>query len=242
LDPDVRQPVAREAMDSPDPTSSTLSLDIERRVFVASCAGLVGALTGCRHLLQDTRLAELAINDPHPHEYRPALRALMGVILPFDHPRFPPVSLDEVEARFWEMFPLEDQEQYFSMQRALLVFDAVGLFPIMQPPIETGERRLLDARSGLSADQAVDHLVELRRRDALAFEERFGRSISSGARFVQFPAAPREAYVDLWQRSAFVTRRRFYRAAKSLIAMSAFSMDQFWGAIAYRGPVLPARE
>ena len=58
------------------------------------------------------------------------------------------------------------------------------------------------------------------------------------ATFAEMSAGHREAYVALWARSAFVTKRRFYRTSKALICMTAYSMDAFWDAIGYDGPLV----
>ena len=45
-------------------------------------------------------------------------------------------------------------------------------------------------------------------------------------------------YVDLWRRSGFLVKQQFYASARSLVMISAYSMEEMWAAIGYDGPVL----
>ena len=136
-----------------DPTT------VHRRAFLASCGVLAAALSGCSYVFPRTRLGRLAVNDPHPEVYRPVLRALLSTILPFDHPDFPSVSLDEIEERLLRLFPVERQDDYAAMQRALVFFDAVDLFPQMHVPLVADERNFF----GASRAEVESYVAEDRR-------------------------------------------------------------------------------
>ena len=126
----------------------------DRRTFLAACLALVGALSGCRSALSRTRFARLALNDPHPDDYQPVLDALIRTILPFDHPRFPRVSLDAIRTHLLALFPLEDDRKYLVFQNGLMIFDEVDLFPLLQAPLVSEERRLAGANDGAMAAKA----------------------------------------------------------------------------------------
>ncbi len=112
-----------------------------RRNFVASCGALVLALSGCQSLLSRTRLAHLALADPHPDDYEPVLGALIATILPFDHPRFPRVSAAELQERLpIAACAAQDRRLYLAWRRAF-PSDATS-FTALQPPARTAYFRL----------------------------------------------------------------------------------------------------
>ena len=216
----------RTSSDVPDATAS------DRRAFVSSCAALVAALSGCSYVFPRTRLGHLALNDPHPDDYRPVLRALLTTLLPFDHPHFPSVTLDQIERRFLRLFPVEREDHYVAMQRALIFFDAVDLFPQRQAPFVADERDFFGA-SSVEVEGGVAQ--DSRRYDD--FVSQHGIS-NSGQSFTALTPPQRSSYVELWSHSAFGSRRRFYRSLKSLIMITCYSLPAFWRAIEYAGPLL----
>jgi hypothetical protein len=45
----------------------------------------------------------------------------------------------------------------------------------------------------------------------------------------------------MWMRSSFIVRRQFARSAKSMVTITAYSMDALWQSIGYRGPLIEER-
>ena len=205
---------------------------VHRRGFLASCGVLAAALSGCSTVFPRTRLGRLAVNDPHPDEYRPVLRALLTTILPFDHPDFPAVRLEDLETRLLDLFPTERTDDYASMQRALIFFESVDLFPRMHVPLVADERDDFGA-SNVEVENRV--IADQQAYGGFAREHGIG---DSERRFTILPPPQRSAYLRLWSHSAFGSKRRFYRSIKSLIMITAFSLPAFWQAIGYTGPVL----
>ncbi len=189
----------------------------DRRDFVASCGALVLALSGCQSLLSRTRLAHLALADPHPDDYEPVLGALIATILPFDHPRFPRVSAAEVQERLLALFPLGD-EQYLVLQKGLMVFDRLDLFPVLQTPMVADAATAAQDRGGY-----------------LGWRRAFPSDATS---FTALQPPARTAYFRLWGQSGFNSKALFYTSAKRLVMITAYSMRDFWRAIGYAGPLL----
>ena len=209
-----------------DPTT------VHRRAFLASCGVLAAALSGCSYVFPRTRLGRLAVNDPHPEVYRPVLRALLSTMLPFDHPDFPSVSLDEIEERLLRLFPVERQDDYAAMQRALVFFDAVDLLPQMHVPLVADERNFF----GASRAEVESYVAEDRRGyDSFVNPHGISDSVQS---FISLTLQQRSGYLELWAHSAFGSKRRFYRSIKSLIMITCYSLPAFWQAIQYAVPVL----
>jgi len=200
-----------------------------RRDFVASCGALVLALSGCQALLSRTRLASLALADPHPDDYEPVLGALIATILPFDHPRFPPISAAEVQERLLALFPLGD-ERYLVLQKGLMVFDDTGLFPVLEPPMVAEARALQGAN-----DAAIAACAAQDRRRYVEWRRAFPSGATS---FIALQPPARTGYFRLWGQSGFNSKALFYSSAKRLVMIAAYSMRDFWRAIGYAGPLL----
>jgi len=200
-----------------------------RREFLASCGALVLALSGCQSVLSRTRLASLELDDPHPDDYEPVLRALIETVLPFDHPRFPQISAATIQERFLALFPLEAEQRYLVLQKGLMVFDQLDLFPLLQATI-VADGRALEATDALIAQaEAQDqHLYDEFRRE---------RPSDSGA-FTALSLPARSAYLRLWGQSAFNAKQLFYHSVKRLIMLTAYSSRDFWHVIGYAGPLL----
>ncbi len=201
-----------------------------RRDFVASCGALVLALSGCQSMLSRTRLAKLELDVPHPDDYEPVLRALIETILPFDHPRFPRISAAEVQGRLLALFPFEEERRYLVLQKALMVFDRVDLFPLLQTPMVAEERTLLHATDATIAERVT--------QDQRLYDE-FRRTLASGAgSFTALQPQARVAYLRLWGQSGFNGKQLFYHSAKRLVMVTAYSLSDFWRVIGYAGPLL----
>ena len=214
------------------------AVEIHRRAFLSSCGALVLALAGCQSVLSRIRLASLELNNPHPDDYEPVLRALIETILPFDHPRFPRISSAEVQARFLALFPLEEEGKYLVLRKGLMVFDQIDLFPVLQTPMVSDERELLDpggSRRG-ATDGAIAERVAQDRR--LYAEFRRTSFSSAAGPFTALQPLQRAAYLRLWGQSGFNSKQLFYHAAKRLVMVAAYSLEDFWQAIGYAGPLL----
>lgn len=209
---------------NPEFQSSAGSLDQSRREFLTACATL--GLAGCG-VAANSRLARRALVTPEPEQWQPILRALTETIVAFDHPRFPrSVRVEQVESALFSHFPLQDGDGFAALRTGLWVFDDTALFPERLEPFLENERKLG------AAPREIDRAVA---RDAEAF-----RRASVSGSFSELALNSRRRYLNLWAKSALTPRRRFYRAGKILIMLSAYSLPEMWAAIGYEGPLLPA--
>jgi hypothetical protein len=212
-----------------------LSLELSRRNFLQAIGVLgLGALS-CTPLLKRARLAHAIINQPHPEDYLPVLRSVMGAVLPFEDPAFPGVSREQVEAVLHQHFPLT-APSLRSFQWALLVFNEMDLFTQdLGPVIEEEQNRLrtfdeLDERAsrgvieGFSAGEATLYAG-------------FVKAHGSPGRFMDAPLPVQRAYLALWGQSNFTIKRQFYGGAKSIILAAAYSLPALWESIGYDGPL-----
>ena len=72
--------------------------------------------------------------------------------------------------------------------------------------------------------------------DAFAHSRGDGLPNFSALRLVQ-----QREYFDLWRQSGFLVKQQFYASARSLVMISAYSMEEVWTAIGYDGPLLPLK-
>jgi hypothetical protein len=56
--------------------------------------------------------------------------------------------------------------------------------------------------------------------------------------FTALPPLQRTGYLRLWGQSGFNGKQLFYHAAKRLVLVTAYSLESFWPAIGYAGPLL----
>jgi hypothetical protein len=204
---------------------------LERRAFLHAASLLVLSLAGCSRVLSHARFARLALNNPHPDEYRPILGSLIRTILPFEDTRFPELRPEALEQRVLALFPLDHDERYLALRRALLIFDELDLFPQLEPPVVLAERA---AHAG--ADTPIDQLAHTDARAYAAFLTASG--LSGHGSFTALAPAQRLGYLRLWGQSAFLAKRRFYQSAKGLVMIAAYSTPELWAAIGYAGPLL----
>lgn len=215
--------------------------DLARRGFLKACAALASAplLAGCGGLAANGRFTGILLKDPGPAEYRPVLAALIRAVLPFEHPRFPRIPPEWVLGRLQEMFPLEQEARFQAVQRSLLLFEAVSLFPHAFGPLRSEERARLareDGRDGEALDRALAEAEASDRKLHAAFAARHGDAQA----FTALDAAAGREYLWLWSQSAFTLKRQFYRTAKALVLITASTHPGLWAAIGYAGP-LPGR-
>jgi hypothetical protein len=199
-------------------------------------------LTGCARLLDNTHLSYLAIDEPPPQVYLPVLKGLIRTVLPFDHPRFPAVSPEAIDRRLIELFPFtQDDEDSLALRKALMIFDAVDLFTAAPAPVVAQEADALgiEDRHSSTWSEAVG---TKRAADKRIYDEFSGTQAKLPEHFVDLTPDARVKYYTLWSQSAFSVKRRFYRASKTLILVTAWSMDEMWSAIGYAGPLVTGHD
>jgi hypothetical protein len=201
-------------------------------VFLGGCASLAAAVAGCAHLGDRMRTAYVFAHDPTPVAYRPIFGGLIRAFLVFEHPGFP-LDQDDVEHRMLDLFHFEDDARFHQMQQMLLLFDDLDLFGYPQVLFDA-ERlaRDMDAR-GLDATAELERARQADEQTGRAFTARVAHR-----RFVDLAVEQQREYVLAWAHSAFVVKRQFHAAAKAVIMISAYSLDDMWKAIGYAGPVL----
>jgi hypothetical protein len=205
---------------------------IARREFVLAGGALF--LEAC-DTLAGARATHELIQRPHPDVWQPVLRSLITTVLPFEHPAFPRVSEEALFDELNRLFPIASDPGFEALPKALMLFDDCPLFETPPAPFVDDERRDL-AQSRVpeaEIDAALEHAERHDREAWRAHSQRFG-----GARFTTQSLEARRAYFSLWSQSELVTRRRFYRGAKSLVAITAYSTRPFWDAVGYEGPIL----
>jgi hypothetical protein len=206
-------------------------VEASRREFLACCASLALASTGCATLGPRIRSGYVFANDPPPHAYAPVFHGLMTAFLPFEQPEFP-VEATDVEARMLDLFRFEEDARYVHLQRMLLFFDDLALFAFPLALVEA-ERVARDLPGeGPAADAALAAARNTDRRLA----EDFVASVAPADRFTALGLDARRTYLGLWSRSGFLVKRRFYSAAKAITMISAYSLDRLWPSIGYDGP------
>ena len=216
---------------------STEALAISRRGFLASAATLALCLAGCRSWTPITRVAYALVTDPPPRTYRPVLMGVIRAVLPFEHPQFPALSPADVVKRLMRLFPVDRESRFLTLQRGLAMFDQVDLFPHAFAPIIAAEDRDPDDGAASAGDWVA--------RGARADERRYATFVREWRPerlvFSELPLPAQRAYLAMWMRSSFIVRRQFARSAKSMVTITAYSMDSLWQAIGYRGPLLEER-
>ena len=114
------------------------------------------------------------------------------------------------------LFPLED-ERYLILQKGLMVFDRIDLFPLLQTPMAAEERTLRDATDAAIAERAAQD-----RRLYLAWRRSFPSDADS---FSALQPQARTGYFRLWGQSDFNSKALFYHSAKRLVMVTAYSMS-----------------
>lgn len=201
---------------------------LDRRLFIGLSAA---ALAGCaRTLARQASIAEQLLVDPDWSAYEPVLRDLVRVILPLDDPAFPKLAPAAIETRLVSMFPIETEPRFLGLQRALLLFDHVELFPIASAPLVSAEE---EARGGESADTSAELAA-----DGPAYEAFARAHAVDGKRFVELPPDAQRAYFDLWGHSAWIVKRSFHASMRALVLMTVYSDEAMWRVIGYEGPLV----
>jgi hypothetical protein len=215
-------------MEIRDPAPSGVS----RRLFAGTLPLLFVGLANCSGAFVDrTRFAEAFIVDPDWNAYRPILRGLIRVILPLDQADFPKVPIERIEQRLISMFPLEKEQKFLGLQRTLVLFDQIDLFPIVSGPLLFEEQKARDDGRNVSAE-----LQEADRRAYDAFIRAHG--IAGRPRFEELPVDAQRAYYALWRDSPSLVKRAFHSTMKTLVMTTFYSADDVWPSIGYAGPLI----
>lgn len=207
---------------------------VSRRVFLGCCSALALAYSGCARLSPDTRSAYTLIADPPLEQYKPILDGLIRSILPLERSGFPP-SAEQVRSRLLTLFRLEDDARFLGLQKALVLFDQTDLFAHRLVPVQE-EATALDADA-----RGLDIQAVIARSHALDIDlyDGFVRGQEGAHRFTKLAVDRQREYLGLWRASGYLIKRQFYVSARSLVMISAYSMDLMWPAIRYGGPLLP---
>ncbi|MDB5051385.1 MAG: hypothetical protein JWO30_4456 [Fibrobacteres bacterium] len=216
---------------------NAVSVDRARREFLKTCMGLaaVAGLSGCAPLLAKSRLAKLLVAEPSPDEYRPVLKALLETVLPFGHPQFP-LSREAMFARFDALFSLEQEARLAPMRRGLMLFDETSLFPEALGAVRDEERRALQAYPANDPEMVERQLDQKNAQDKKLLDFFLKKQGIGAVRFTEMKPADRKEYLWLWSQSGFGLKRQFYRTAKAVIMVSAYSQPELWKSIGYQGP------
>lgn len=150
---------------------------------------------------------------------------LIQTLLPFESPQFPQVTPQQLLQRLQLLFPVKATSEPQSMARTFALFDNLALFANPQAmPRDDG-----------IADAEWQRIVAT---DQLAFRTLRQSLQQPHVRFQDLPLDKQRDYLALWMQSGVSIRRRFYRSTKALVMTTAYSMDSFWRAIGYDGPIL----
>ncbi len=203
-------------------------------MFLTCCSALALASSGCARLAPHTRVGYTLVADPPLAQYTPILDGLIHSILPSERADFP-VSMAHVRVRLLRLFRIEDDARFLALQKALVLFDQTDLFAHRLVPVQE-EATALDAGA-----RGLDLSSVITRSHALDIDlyTRFARGQTGAHRFALLPLDRQRAYLELWRDSGYLIKRQFYASARSLVMISAYSMDTLWPAIRYRGPLLP---
>jgi hypothetical protein len=208
---------------------------LTRRAFVGTTPLAVAALVGCaRAIYGPARFAEAFVVDPSWTAYQPILHAVITTLLPLDDPEFPRITADAIEQRLIHLFPLDKEQKFLGLQRTIVLFDEIDLFPMFSGPLMAKEMKARDV-AGRGGD-ARSIARDIRDRDAEAFR-RFAAA-GNATRFVALAPERRPQYLALWRDSASIVKRQFHSALKALVMITTYSMDEAWRAIGYAGPLV----
>jgi len=206
------------------------TIALSRRTFL-KCSSVLGlCLIGCKGLLPKTQFANIMINDPHPSAFEPVLHGVIKSILPFEHQGFPDITPESVEARLFKLFPVEKEKRFVVLQRSLMLFNEVDLFPYIFKPIIAEEKKSNPADN--------THISEKRRNDENLFNNFKKIADLSAKQFSALALDKKRSYLKMWGQSGFMIKRQLYHSLKALVMISAYSMDEMWSAIGYEGPLL----
>jgi hypothetical protein len=216
------------------------AVTVSRRDVLASAPLFAAALMRCTHAIADrTRFAEAFIVDPSWQSYRPILRGVITAVLPFGAAGFPPITPEIVEQRLIDLFPLEHELRFLGLQRTIVLFDQLDLFPSFGGPLAQEESKARDLVARGIDEKPV--MREIAAADDAAFRTFIRQHAIDPrtARFHTLPLDTRRAYLRLWENSASIIKRQFYSSMRSVVMVTTYSMDAVWPSIGYAGPLVP---
>lgn len=208
---------------------------LSRRELLQTAALLALSAEGCAPFVKTLRLAVVASGGLEDRELAHMLRALISALLAYDHPDFAPGTQTAVAEKLLAYFPIDRDPQLTPLITALAIFEQMDLFSTLPPPMRSAERKLLQTE-GLDESAIAAALAEREAEDLRAFEPLHRACV--GKRFSEADLGLARAYLSLWGDSAFLMRRRIYRAMRSMILVAAYSLPAHWPAIGYAGPLL----
>lgn len=208
---------------------------LSRRAFLGCCSALLVASAGCSALSPRMKSAYALITDPPLAEYQPVLDALVESILPGPGVDFP-VSTRQVRTRLLSLFPLESDPRFLGMQKALVLFDQTDLFA---QPLTPNQQEEVSRDAAAQSPEAASTLARGHAHDVALYSAFAGGH--STPRFSSLVLDRRREYLDLWRASGYLVRRQFYASARSLVMISAYSMDAVWPVMHYGGPFVTRR-
>jgi hypothetical protein len=207
---------------------------LSRRTFLSTCSTLALCFAGCARLSPHMRAAYALVADPPFAVYQAVLSGIIRAVLPFERSDFP-LTPAQVQGRLLRLFELEQDTRFLALQKTLVFFEQIDLFADLAPV--DAELTARDARGrGLDAASLVSGLRRQDRQLADAFAQSLGDSALS---FSALQLMRQREYVELWRRSGFRIKQQFYTSARSLVMISAYSMEEVWPAIGYDGPLVP---
>jgi hypothetical protein len=205
---------------------------VSRRAFLGCCSALALAGAGCAGLSTRSRVGYALAADPPAAQYAPILDGLIHALFPCERGDFP-LTAGQVRSRLLTLFALEDDPRFLDVQKALVLFDQTELFAQPLAPRSLEAHALDAAARDLDTDAVLARSHSI---DAAAYATVAG-GVDAG-RFSTLPLARQRAYLDMWRPSGYLIRRQFYASARSLMMISAYSMDAMWRAIDYQGPLM----
>ena len=225
-------------MNQTDYSLGQQDLTISRRSFIKACSALALGLSGCTSLLKNTRYTSYFMIDPSPNRYVPILRAVIKAVLPFEHPKFPTLSAEELEHQLLTYFPLEGDDKIKAVPQGLLIFNDLSLYAHPLAPLISQEKFLFDDSDGINETEQKELIMAKLQEDQKRYRE-FSISINSKVtNFTDLSLDESRNYLMLWATSSFGIKRRFYRSLKSLVMISAYTRKELWQSIGYAGPLL----
>jgi hypothetical protein len=152
------------------------------------------------------------------------LTSVIETLLPFGAAGFPLVSSDTVAQRVDSLFHLSESPAFAG---SLATFSRLSEFSAGNGALFAIEQQTIPEVDVARAAAA----------DALAF----GKSgLPHDGTFASLMPMQRTAYLRLWSRSAFNTRRRFYQSVRFVTFAALYSVPDAWRSINYAGPILKA--
>ncbi len=204
--------------------------EVSRRDFLALCGVLAASFLSCT-LSSRTRSAAALLADPPLDDYLPVLEGLIRAVLPLEEGF--PLSLEVVRGRVLSMFPIETETRFLGLQRTLVFFGQLDLFPHVSGPLMAHERIALDVPHRVAERDFLRIAAERRSRDEEAATRLLRRTNTRS--FTRLPLDMKRDYLGLWKESEFTIKREFAVTVRSIIMVASYADDRTWSSIGYAG-------